>query len=217
MLRVAARRSSWFPACRVHTWQQRVSTPQNSRTDCPPDAAAGPPPPNSRPTSLLACRSTDPPSSPPCPFPWSGSSTQPSPATWCSTTPGSGGGPPCSLCAASASWWVTATACTSNVSHCLALSRWALSQLPASGWTPLLLCWLLCCSWRACVSCNCLLLGEIAVTSQERLRGVLQVSYAAGLCALLLLWGVYPRTFDFGQATAVSRESRLTNPTRYSA
>lgn len=46
---------------------------------------------------------------------------------------------------------------------------------------------------------------------------MLQVSYAAGLCALLLLWGVYPRTFDFGQATAVSRESRLTNPTRYSA
>ena len=37
------------------------------------------------------------------------------------------------------------------------------------------------------------------------MQGVLQVSYAAGLCALLLLWGVYPRNFDFGKATAVSR------------
>ena len=70
------------------------------------------------------------------------------------------------------------------------------------------------CFWHACVCCNCLPAGRErlhACGHQNRLGckpTVLQVSYAAGLCALLLLWGVYPHTFDFGEATAVSREDQ---------
>lgn len=41
-------------------------------------------------------------------------------------------------------------------------------------------------------------------TLQFMCRVAFLLSYASGLCAILLLWGVYPKTYDFSQATNVS-------------